>query len=165
VEGEVPSLYLSFPGLKDPKASKPTAEIIAPVSYGLFEKWKGKPWMDRGKEYELLKGKISETLLATVEKHLPGFREQVAYYELSTPLTVENFTGHREGNIYGFPASPRRFDLAMAPARKPLKGLALVGADAGSLGIVGAMMGGVAGVASRHGYGIFPKVFRGSPKS
>jgi all-trans-retinol 13,14-reductase len=160
-QGMASACYLSFPGLKDPAATKPTAEIIAPLDYSVFQRWGGEKWMKRGQEYRSLKERISEALLDFVESRIPGFRAQIAYAELSTPLSVEHFTGHRKGAIYGYPGIPRRYGLKSLKAKTPLKGLSLVGADVGGLGIAGAMMGGLLGVTAQHGLGTLLQVFKG----
>jgi all-trans-retinol 13,14-reductase len=162
-QGEASSCYLSFPGLKNPLARKPTAEIIAPLDHEVFAPWTGTRWMKRGGEYRALKERITTTLLAFVEERLPGFGAEVATTELATPLSVEHFTGHRRGVIYGHPGTPRRFSLGCLRPRTPIKGLVLVGADAGGLGITRAMMGGVLGVAALHGLGVLPRVMKVPP--
>ena len=56
-------------------------------------------------------------------------------------------TGHFKGGLYGLPAVPEWYKSvirAWTSARSPLPGLYLTGADTSSLGIVGALMGGVA---------------------
>jgi phytoene dehydrogenase-like protein len=159
-QGRASSCYLSFPGIKDPLARKPTAEIMAPLDYSVFHPWQGTAWMKRGTDYGFLKQKITDALLDFVEDRIPGFREEVVYAELSTPLSMESFTGHRDGAVYGFPGIPRRYDLKTLGPKTPIKGLSLVGADAGSLGITGAMMGGILGVASQHGLGILSPIFK-----
>jgi len=161
-EGKAGSCYLSFPGLKDPQALRPTAEIIAPLDHGVFQKWQAKPWRKRGPDYEGLKARITEALLSLVESRIPGFRAEVDYSELSTPLSVEHFTGHRGGALYGFPATPRRYGLKCLGPKTPVKGLSLVGADAGSLGIAGSMMAGLRGVAVQHGVGVLYKILQGA---
>jgi phytoene dehydrogenase-like protein len=159
-KGKVSSCSLSFPGIKDPTAKRPTAEIIAPIDHRVFQRWNGTRWMKRGLDYAALKYKISEALIGFVERHIPGFSKEVAYSELSTPLSTQYFMGHREGGIYGFPGIPGRYDSRCLGPKTPLQGLALVGADAGGHGITGAMMGGFLGVASQHGLEVFVKVFK-----
>jgi all-trans-retinol 13,14-reductase len=78
-----------------------------------------------------------------VEQHYPGFRDLVEYSELSTPLTVEYFDASDRGSIYGIPCIPARFEQPWIGAKTPIENLYLTGADASSLGIMGAMMGGV----------------------
>jgi EamA domain-containing membrane protein RarD len=85
----------------------------------------------------------------------PGFQDLIEYAELSTPLTVEHFDASDRGAIYGIPCTPARLDRSWIGARTPIKNLYLTGADAFSLGIMGAIMGGVktAGILnSRFGF-------------
>jgi phytoene dehydrogenase-like protein len=93
-----------------------------------------------------------------IERHFPGFRNLVAYQELSTPATTESLTGHREGRPYGFPATPKRFTKSYLSARTPLPGLFMAGADAMSMGIMGAMMGGVIAASLNLGALGFPRI-------
>ena len=120
-----------------------TAEIIAPVGDLTFSAWQHSAWMHRGEDYEACKARVSAALLDLVEQQYPGFKDLVAYQELSTPLTVESFTEHRGGSQYGLPATPEKFRRHWLGARTPVRGLLLTGADVCSLGIIGAMMGGV----------------------
>jgi len=157
-DGKAMSAYLSFPSLKDPRATQHTAEIIVPVDYQNFSQWQHTTWMHRGADYEACKASISAALLDLVEQHYPGFRDLVAYQELSTPLTVESFTGHRGGGQYGLLATPERLRRHWFGAQTPVKGLLLTGADACSLGIVGAMMGGVFAAGAVLGPGGFMRI-------
>jgi all-trans-retinol 13,14-reductase len=151
--------YLSFPSLKDPAATHHTAQVISMVDDGLFAPWKHLPWMHRGLEYEAIKLRIADELLDLVERHYPGFRELVAFRELSTPLSVEHFTGHAGGRIYGAPATPQRLRDHRYGVRTPVRGLFLAGADAASLGIVGAFMGGVFAAGAAMGALGVPRIF------
>lgn len=135
--------YLSFPSLKDPLAQGHTAEIIAHVNYDFFSQWREQPWRRRGTDYTELKSQITESLIQLVESHYPGFKDLIEYAELSTPLTVEHFDASDHGSIYGIPCIPKRLDQPWIAARTPIKNLYLTGADTLSLGIMGAMMGGV----------------------
>ena len=165
LHGRAHAHYLSFPSLKDPAARAHTAEVIAPVSYQAFARWQAGAWRARGEEYEALKQRVSEALLASVEAHHPGFRALVAFQELSTPLTSEHFTGHAQGAIYGLPAVPERYRLRWLGPRTPLPGLLLVGADAASLGIVGALMGGVLGAAVALGSAGYPEIMKAARRA
>ncbi len=146
--GEIRNLYMSFPSLKDPDAKHHTADMITFTDYALFEKWKDLPWKKRGEEYEAFKKKIADTVVQTIEKRFPGFKDIVEYIEVSTPLTNEHFTSHPDGAIYGLACVPERYNKSKSPwfeVTTPIAGLYLTGADAGgSPGIAGAMMGGLA---------------------
>ncbi len=129
--------------MKDPEAAAPTAEVVAAVDPAIFEPWTGSRWMKRGAEYEALKERIADAMLALVERHLPGFGALVAYRELSTPLSTEHFTAHPRGEIYGIPATPERYRRTYLQPRTPVPGLYLTGADALALGVVGAARAGL----------------------
>jgi phytoene dehydrogenase-like protein len=145
--GKPPGAYLSFPSLKNRESKSHTAEIIAFTDYGPFEKWKDASWKKRGEEYEAMKEKIAQSLIAYVDERLPGLKSIIDFHELSTPITNEHFTAHPRGSIYGLACVPDRFreeKVAFCRAKTPIEGLFLSGADVSSPGIAGAMMGGFA---------------------
>jgi all-trans-retinol 13,14-reductase len=106
----------------------------------------------------VLKERVSDALLALVEKHHPGFGGLVAFRELSTPLTSELFSGHARGAIYGYPATPQRFSQSFLRARTKINGLYLTGADAMAPGVMGAMMGGVIAAGLQFRAAGFPRI-------
>ncbi|MEO1290630.1 MAG: NAD(P)/FAD-dependent oxidoreductase, partial [Chloroflexota bacterium] len=142
INGKVSHCYMSFPSLKNPDATTHTAELIALLDAEPFAQWQDDTWKKRGEDYEQTKQKISEALLNFVEERHPGFRELVDYCELSTPLSTEHFTGFKNGQIYGTPAIPERYEAEWIGVRTPIKNLYLTGTDATSHGVVGAMMAG-----------------------
>jgi all-trans-retinol 13,14-reductase len=156
--GKIPHLYLSFPSLKDPHARRHTAEIVTAVDAADFARWAGTAWKKRGPEYDGLKDRIADALLDAVERRLPGFRALVAFRELSTPLSTEQFTGHPGGEIYGIPFTPERLDLRFLQPRTPVPGLFLTGADALFLGVTGAAMAGLMTAAAATGPATFARV-------
>ena len=143
LEGRAAMAYLSFPSLKDPRAQRHTAEIIAPLSYRSLEAHREEPWRRRGVDYESAKGRMTQALLDLVERHHPGFGDLVEYAELGTPLTFEHFTAAPSGSIYGYPATPEKYQKAWLGPRTPVRNLYLAGADVALLGIMGALMGGL----------------------
>jgi len=148
---KIPSVvYLSFPSLKDPTANNHTAIIISPTSYSLFSAWADKPWKKRGSEYEQLKEKIGDDMIAMVEQNFPGFTKLISYREVSTPLSIETFSSHAGAMPYGMPPTPERFKQKAHGPRTPVQGLYLAGADTTACGVVGAMMGGVQAACVAH---------------
>ncbi len=156
IDGPAKGCYLSFPSLKNPEAVTHTAEVIGFVNYDKFAKWADEPWKKRGADYEAFKEQISENLLALVEKKYPGFKDLIAYQELSTPLTTEHFTGSPRGTIYGMGSSPERYKLKSLSVKTPINNLYLTGADAFIFGIGGALIAGVATAGQLSGpFGFF----------
>jgi all-trans-retinol 13,14-reductase len=142
-------VFLTFPTLKSGEAAADTRHtgcMIAPMPYACFEPWKTQPWRRRDQQYQELKEALAQAMIGRVDRSFPGFREIVEYCEVSTPLTTENFTGHRFGAIYGLPCVATRFQesaSAWTSPRSHIPGLYLTGADVFSPGIVGAMAGGI----------------------
>ncbi|MEO1144636.1 MAG: NAD(P)/FAD-dependent oxidoreductase, partial [Cyanobacteria bacterium J06638_22] len=162
LQGQPQQIYLSFPSLKDPTAQKHTAELLSQVDYSAFAPWKDQPWLHRGTDYQALKARITEGLLATVDRHYPGFADLVDYAELSTPLTNEHFTAHPQGAIYGLPVSPERFlpeNAAWMRAKTPIPGLYLTGVDLYVGGIVSAMFSGLMTVSQIPDGMALPAIF------
>jgi phytoene dehydrogenase-like protein len=158
LQGRVENAYLSFPSRKDPSAPHHTAEIVAPLDHAALAAWRGLPWKRRGPAYDDIKERISDALLDFAEGYLPGLRSLVHYAELGTPLTIEAFTGHPEGAIYGLPPVPLRYALSCLRVETPVCGLLMTGSDIASAGIVGAMIGGVATVGHVLGPGGIARV-------
>jgi all-trans-retinol 13,14-reductase len=158
----MPVVFVSFPSAKDPSFAerypgRSTIEAVTLVPYDWFSKWEKEPWRKRGAEYDALKKDIEQRLLAAVEKCVPGVRKHIAHCELSTPLSTRHFAGHERGEIYGLAATPTRFTTFLGP-RTPIRGLYLTGADVVSLGVVGALYGGVLAASAIMNRNLLAKV-------
>jgi len=160
LNGRAPMAYLSFPSLKDPKAKTHTAEIVAPFLYRSLEAFRDEPWKRRGADYDSAKHRLTKALLDLVEQQFPGFGQLVAYSELATPITFEYFTGAPSGTIYGYPGTPDRYRRAWLQPRTPVRNLYLTGTDATLLGVMGALMGGVATASTLLGAAGFLEIMR-----
>ncbi|MCC7442174.1 MAG: NAD(P)/FAD-dependent oxidoreductase [Bdellovibrionales bacterium] len=154
-----PVLYVSFPSLKDPAhdggpTNRQTGEVVTFVPWDAFEKWSQTRRGLREKDYMAFKKDIEERLVAQLKKHLPKYMSKVVFHEMSTPLSTTFFTRSFHGGIYGIEPTPARFAATGLRPKTPVKGLYLTGSDVGTLGVVGAMVGGIFTAAS-----IEPKVF------
>lgn len=150
---EAPMLFMSFPTLKDPThdpgpTQRHTAEVVTFVPWKAFEKWKGTRRGHRDPEYMVFKKSIEERLIAQLRSHVPRIMDLVKYHELSTPLSTVHFTRAIHGAIYGLEATPRRFKSPHLQTRTPIKNLYMAGADVTSLGVTGALVGGVLAAAT-----------------
>ncbi|MCC6511561.1 MAG: NAD(P)/FAD-dependent oxidoreductase [Pirellulaceae bacterium] len=140
---DIDGVFLSFGSLRDPDRTEHTAQIILFDSQDRWQQYADKPWKRRGEMYEEAKQQLVERLLDYVEERLPGLRQLVKYAELSTPLTVQSFTGHQGGTIYGQPCDRSRVLENSWQCGTSLRNLYLTGADVGMPGIGGAQMAGV----------------------
>ena len=151
-EGEKPPdasiLYCSFPSLKDPSydpgpEQRHTGEIVTFVPWERFSAWQGTRWHKRGEDYDALKRRVSESLLDQFFRRMPELRDMVDHVELSTPLSTDHFVRPARGSIYGLEPTPARFANPHLRPRTPIRGLFMAGSDVATVGVIGAMMGGV----------------------
>lgn len=143
-----PVLYCSFPSLKDPEhdpgpEQRHTGEVVTFAPWASFAPWRDQPWRKRGEDYSAFKKRLEERLLEQFLRKLPGLRSMVDYVELSTPISTDNFCRPIRGSIYGLEPTPQRFRCRWLRPRSPIPGLFFSGSEVTSVGVIGAMMGGV----------------------
>jgi all-trans-retinol 13,14-reductase len=146
-------LYCSFPSLKNPEHDpgqdeRHTGEVVTFVPWEAFARWAGTPWSARGPEYEAFKQRMHDALREQFLQKMPGLRRHLVYSELSTPLSTDHFVRPTAGSIYGLEPTPARFRNPHLRPRSPIPGLFFGGSEVASVGVMGAMMGGVLAVAA-----------------
>ncbi len=109
-----------------------------------YEKWKELVSTDR-KAYLAMKNEVYEQSLQTLKTLYPNasLDENVKFKDVFTPHTIERYTGHLRGCVYGSTDKLR-------DGRTPVEGLYLCGTDQGFLGIIGSMLSGIS-MANLHG--------------
>lgn len=123
------------------------------TALGAYDKWKA---LSKD-EYASAKGAWLPKLLDLARAHLPPvgdavFQNSIRATDMFTPLTVNRFTGHLGGAIYGAPTKSRE-------GRTHLDNLYVCGTDQGFLGITGAMLSGIS-MANLH---VIGKISGGAP--
>lgn len=147
-EAPLPVLYVSFPSAKDPDwdrrhPGRATVEAVSLAPWERFERWAGSRWRRRPPEYEAMKRRLCERLLAGVLEQVPQLGGRIERHEISTPLSTRHFANYGNGEIYGIEHTPERFALPWLRPHTPLRGLFLTGQDVTTDGVAGALMGGV----------------------
>ncbi len=161
---DAPVLYCSFPSLKDPEHQagpelRHTGEVVTFVPWEVFAPYDDTAWKRRGPEYDAMKEKLRAHLLEQFLTKMPALRPMVDYNELSTPLSTENFCRPVSGSIYGIEPTPERFATQALRPRSPIKNLFFAGSEVASVGVIGAMMGGVLGAAAAEPVGAMGFLF------
>lgn len=161
--------FLSFGSLRNPGQEPHTAQI---VTFSREEEWRDfadQPWMKRGDCYEQLKARRSEDMLDLIEQHVGPIRHLIDYQELSSPLTVNSFTGHAHGQIYGRECTPSRLSETDFNIGTSIKNLYLTGTDITVPGVNSALMIGVMTAGKVLGWLGMPRImsraFRGPTRS
>ncbi|MCA9051139.1 MAG: NAD(P)/FAD-dependent oxidoreductase [Planctomycetaceae bacterium] len=93
-------------------------------------------------EYQARKMEWNDRIISSALQHIPDFRSHVVDTDVFTPRTIQRFTGHVNGCVYG---APEKF----VNGQTPFRNLYLCGTDQGFLGIVGAMLSGIT-IANRY---------------
>ena len=143
-----PLMFISSPSAKDPDferrhPGRATLEVVCPAPYDWFEKWEDSQWRRRGQDYDDLKQRLTERLRSSLEQHVPAVRGKLDMAELSTPLSTRHFMNYQRGEAYGVSATPDRFSLRCLTPHTAVRNLYLTGLYVCTLGVVGALMGGV----------------------
>lgn len=162
--GSIEGGFVSFGSLRNPGQEPHTAQIISFSQRSLWDDFSGTAWKRRGREYDELKEKTSKDLVDFAERFMPGLANLIEYQELSTPLTVESFTGHPGGMIYGQACDPNRLFRDQWKIKTSLKNLYLTGSDVGAPGVNGALMAGVMTAAKMLGHFGLARIMREASK-
>ena len=104
-----------------------------------YDKWKALSKENYKEQKEI----VFDTSMQLLKNLVPSFREQVNFYDVFSPTTVERYTSHIDGTVYGSTTKTR-------DGKTPFKGLYIIGTDQGFLGIVGSMLSGIS-MANLHG--------------
>lgn len=101
-----------------------------------YNRWKAA--LNESKEaYAIEKERVHNASLEILQAHLPSFKpEDITFRDIFTPTTVEKYTGHFGGCVYGSPDKSRN-------GSTPYEGLVICGTDQGFLGIIGSMLSGI----------------------
>lgn len=92
--------------------------------------------------YHALKEQYRRPFLECARQFVPEIERHVVDLDMFTPRTIERFTGHLGGAVYG--SRRKRRD-----GRTPYGNLFICGTDQGFLGIIGAMLSGIT-IANLH---------------
>ncbi len=112
--------------------------MIRLTSLANYERWTDLPEV----EYRAQKNRCYELAADHATRHIPEFRHLVVARDISTPRTIEHYTGHINGAVYGAPRKIR-------DGRTHLENLFICGTDQGFLGIIGAILSGIT-ISNRH---------------
>ena len=93
--------------------------------------------------HSVFKKRIEESLLRQFFAQRPELEPMLRYSELSTPLSTDHFCRPTQGSIYGLEPTPDRFANPWLRPRSPVDGLFFAGSDVATVGVIGAMIGGV----------------------
>ena len=112
--------------------------VIRITSIASYDRWKSLS----ENQYRLEKLRWYDRAAASAVRFMPDFRPYVIETDMFSPTTIHRFTWHENGAVYGAPE--KRID-----GTTHLQNLFLCGTDQGYVGIIGAIMSGIA-MANKH---------------
>ena len=101
--------------------------VTAPMTFDKVSRWEHTTVGQRGEDYERWKQEMAERLLAQIEEMHPGFREAVEAMNTSSPLTIRDFYGAKEGTICGFSKDWQNITRSQLPVVTKVSNLLLTG--------------------------------------
>jgi phytoene dehydrogenase-like protein len=111
--------------------------IIRITHMANYDRWNELKNLDDKKQiYKAQKELVYQKTLEILKKIAPNQESSTLFKDVFTPTTVERYTWHKRGAVYGSPDKTRR-------GLTPIDGLYIIGTDQGFLGIIGAMLSGI----------------------
>ena len=111
--------------------------ITAPMPFDMVRQWENTTVGHRGAEYEAWKTKCAELLLAQIEEMHPGFQTCIEAINTSSPLTIRDFYGVKDGSICGFAKNCQNIVLSQVPVVTKVRNLLLTGQNVNLHGFCG----------------------------
>ena len=144
-DDEFPGLFISCTTLKDPPSFNGryhNIEMVTFIDYKTFEKFKSEGAM-KSPEYLAAKKRICEKMLNSLEKILPGVRDNIVQMELGTPVSNEYYLNATRGNAYGTEKILRQSGPFSFKSKTEIENLYMCGASILAHGVAGASNSGV----------------------
>jgi phytoene dehydrogenase-like protein len=113
-----------------------TVRITYMANYNQFRE------LDRA-GYDAKKHQVGEAAAELIKKLAPNFDGKLLFKDIFSPMTIERYTWHLNGTVYG------SIDKTRDGTTKVV-GLFIIGTDQGFLGIVGSILSGIS-MANLHG--------------
>ncbi|MEI9944608.1 MAG: NAD(P)/FAD-dependent oxidoreductase [Chitinophagaceae bacterium] len=142
---EFPALFISCSSLKDPSSydgRHHTIEVVTFIDYDSFKtKIHGKD--SNSEEYKKIKELLCQKLINSLEKVVPGIRDNIVQLELGTPMTNEHYIHSTKGNVYGTEKGFYQTGPFSYTTQTEIQNLYMCGASIMSHGVAGASYSGI----------------------
>lgn len=124
--------------------------LIAPMAWEEVRPWAS---ASRDEAYRAWKQRQAEVLLGRMEGIFPGFQGLVEAYDTSSPLTIRDYYGTRQGAMYGFMHDASHLAASQVPVVTKIPNLYLTGQNCSLHGLCGVTLTAVATAEALLGSG------------
>ena len=114
-----------------------TIVLIAEMDYTEVKPWENTQTGHRGAAYEQWKRSMTDKVLDRMERLYPDFRNRIDFVFASSPLTIRDYYGNKEGSNYGFQKDSRNLMLSQMSVTTKVKNLYLTGQNVNIHGLCG----------------------------
>jgi all-trans-retinol 13,14-reductase len=142
---EFPAVFISCTTLKDPASFNSqyhNLEVVTFIDYSSFSEFPEQGDY-HSEKYVFYKERISEKLLNSLEKVIPGAKKHVVHLDLGTPKTNQFYINSTNGNVYGTEKTLSQIGPFSFSTKSEINNLYLCGASTLSHGVGGATNSGV----------------------
>ncbi|HNW56904.1 MAG TPA: NAD(P)/FAD-dependent oxidoreductase [Bacteroidales bacterium] len=122
--------------LKNPAYAE-SGVLISYMKFDEVKKWEDTFIGRRGNDYKLFKEARKEILLQQLENDFPGIRNNIKEVYTSSPLTLRDYTGTKEGSMYGILKDKNCPEQTLISHHTKVPNLFFTGQNINSHGILG----------------------------
>ena len=131
------SLMYVTPPVENQGAFAETMVVITEMDYQWMQPWENTLTGHRGATYEKWKQAMTEKVLDRMERLYPDFRDHIDFVFASSPLTIRDYYGNKEGSNYGFLKDSNNLMLSQMSVFTKVKNLYLTGQNVNIHGLCG----------------------------
>ena len=131
------SLMYITPPVENQGKFAETMVVIAEMDFAEVKPWENTQTGHRGAAYEQWKQSMTDKMLDRMEKLYPDFRNRIEFVFASSPLTIRDYYGNKEGSNYGFQKDSHNLMLSQMSVTTKVKNLYLTGQNVNIHGLCG----------------------------
>ena len=131
------SLMYYTPAVENQDEFAETMVIIGEMPFEWVKPWEDTTVGHRGEAYEQWKQEKTEIVLNLMEDLYPGFRDHIDFVTASSPLTIRDYYGNKDGSNYGFLKDSHNIMLSQMSVFTKVKNLFLTGQNVNIHGLCG----------------------------
>ena len=111
--------------------------VNCPMPFSAVSRWADSVTGHRPPDYEAWKEHTLQRVLDKLERVCPGLRADIDFCFASTPLTIRDYYGTKEGALYGYNRDCQNMALSQLPVATKVRNLLLTGQNLNLHGICG----------------------------
>lgn len=137
-EGGIPKVFMYMTPPEVTKGKYASRLLVhAAMSFDQVRRWENTGTGHRGDDYKQWKAATADSIIRQLESIYPDIREMIKAVYTSSPLTIRDFLGTKEGAMFGRSKDCSNMMLSHLPVATRVKNLLLTGQNVSLHGICG----------------------------